>query len=236
MKITLRLFFIFALLFHFSCETEDDSEDNVVIPPPPVPELTFYIEQDLGVGNITVRIDNTLAGEITSYFPNGLSFGGGDASKVVSPGVHNWTAVADDNTQWSGSVNTIDCTKIKLTSSNTGSGNGGSGNGGNNCNNEIQIVSASNIIYGNACGNPSSARLYYRNNTNTSQRVRFMLINQAGNWTGQNLGFIADPGETKQQHFCTPKYVNNQICYAILVKDVNSSCDFPDTLTRCNGF
>ena len=114
---------------------------------------------------------------------------------------------------------------------------GGSGNG-NSCDDEITAVNYTDITFGDACGSPSSVRLYYTNNSNISIRLRFTVVDENGDWSGQNLGFILDPGETTNQHFCYPKIINNQFCYQILIKDVNSICEFPDVqdIPVCNGF
>ena len=84
-------------------------------------------------------------------------------------------------------------------------GTGGGGGGG--CNQEISSVTYSDIAFGDACGSSTSVRLYYTNSSNISIRVRFTVINESGEWSGQNLAFILDPGETTNQHFCYPKYV-----------------------------
>jgi hypothetical protein len=112
------------------------------------------------------------------------------------------------------------------------------GSTSSDCSQEIQSVNFSNITFGDACGSPSSIRLFYTNTSNTSISIRFTVVDENGEWSGQNLGFILDPGETTNQHFCTPKIVNNTFCYQILIKDVNSTCEFSDTDTIpvCNGF
>ena len=110
--------------------------------------------------------------------------------------------------------------------------------GGSSCDQEISTVNYSDLTIGDACGNPASIRLFYTNDSNTSIKIRFTVVDENGEWSGQDLELNLNSGETTNQYFCNPKIINNQFCYQILIKNVSSTCDFPDVqdIPVCNGF
>lgn len=90
----------------------------------------FWLQSDLGCGQVTVQIEGHGSGTITAFFSNGAPECGteGSASFTLPAGTYSYSASCSNQT-WSGTitVNSESCSAIQLTAD---AGGGGSGGGG----------------------------------------------------------------------------------------------------------
>lgn len=131
MKKILRLSVFVGLLslisFQSSCsEPEPETEPDTIIKST-TGDATFWLASDLGVGNITVTL-NDVSKIITGYYTSTPSCGADSSANFsLSPGTYTYNASAG-NTIWKGTIiiTSGECSKMQLTRSGE---NGGSGSG-----------------------------------------------------------------------------------------------------------
>lgn len=95
-------------------------------------DLTFWVNQDLGYGNIYVSIASYGSGTISSYYSSNPGCGSTNCANFtgLSYGAYAYSASSDGGATWSGNVQVDgNCNTIQLTTS--GGGGGGGSNTGN---------------------------------------------------------------------------------------------------------
>jgi hypothetical protein len=77
---------------------------------------SFYIESDLGHGNISVYVDGTYQGTISHYHSSGITCGSADVNVTLTAGAHSFSATATGYS-WSNTFTVAQevCSSIKLT-------------------------------------------------------------------------------------------------------------------------
>lgn len=124
-SLKLQLFLFLSFFFFLSCEKDH------VTPTESNPfgdgngQITFYTKSDLGQGTIKISIDGKFVGNLTHYHTAGVTCGYGDVSKIVTTGVHQWSATSTGGMTWNGTFTTYEgaCRTMQLLGS--GGGNGG---------------------------------------------------------------------------------------------------------------
>jgi hypothetical protein len=97
-------------------------------------QVLFWTRSDLGVGNESVYVNGSYAGQITGFYSGGAPSCGATRCVTVTlaPGTYSWNATASGGTTWSGSVTITagGCFKEELSLTSGGTTTGGSTSGG----------------------------------------------------------------------------------------------------------
>lgn len=109
-------FLLFSLCFSFiACSSEDDEPEG-----PIVGDIVFYLDRDWGCGPITVQLESAATKTLDSFFETGAPDcdGGQNSYRNLSYGTYNWTARANRDCYWEGSINlNQDCLRVVLSDS-----------------------------------------------------------------------------------------------------------------------
>jgi len=192
---------VFALMTITSC-TKEEVPTNV-IPETTTGNLTFWVDSNFGVGDITVTC-NGITKIISNYYGSHIPDCGenGCANFNLNEGTYTYTASAESST-WNGTVIVTKggCTKQQLQASGTGGGTGnamfwiasdlGQGNISVTCNGSTQLISSSYT------GVPSCGASGIANFNLNAGTYNYSAVAGSLSWNGSIT--VTSGGCTKQQ-------------------------------------
>lgn len=221
----LKKYLILFLLFLsiISCVKEGET------PVPPGVEtgtLTIYAKSDLGVGNISVYLDNQIEGTILRFHANGVTCGNGDVNIEKPDGSYSLKAESQSGTSWNGTISIFSgqCQTLELTKS------ASSGGGGSTTCPWTSMISSINVIntqFGAFCNSKSSFVVNYKNTSNVKLITAICFKLKNGTW-GNSSDYGIAAGATGRIFICDNATGEYKL-YAMKYSDF-AGCSFP----KCN--